>query len=148
MSSWYTLNCSKLEATVSTTYLIPSKAHDCAMAISWTPPDIDFNSPHPGVNSYNMQPKYPMPSHKSWSFELFMLNWQTAFGLLVFTFSGSCVLWIAVEFLDWAGLIFHIWAWEWNLLWKILEQSSEVRVCMRSECSGVVTDTFTLFRWF
>ena len=40
-----------------------------------------------------------------------------------------------------------IWAWEWNSSWKRPERSSEVRVCLWSECSGVVTDTLTLFRW-
>ena len=41
-----------------------------------------------------------------------------------------------------------IWAWEWNSSWKRPEWSSEIRVCLWSKCSGVVTDTLTLFRWF
>ena len=47
---------------------------------------------------------------------------------------------------DSADLILPIWTWEWNSSWKRPERSSEVRVCLWSECSVVVTDTLTLFR--
>ena len=58
---------------------------------------------------------------------------------------------MVMEVLDLSLLDISIWTWEWNASWWKTRASRDalfVRVWLWSECSGVVTDTLTLFRWF
>ena len=57
---------------------------------------------------------------------------------------------LVMEVLDLSLLDISIWTWEWNSSWlktRALHEALFVRVWQWSECSGVVTDTLTLFRW-